>query len=172
MQRVEALRGDRVVLCPLRDEHVPALAAVLADPEVARWWGAYDAERLRGDMADDDTCMLVVERDGEVIGVVQFYEETEPDYRHAALDIAIGGDHHGQGIGRESLRLVIEHLISDRGHHRFTIDPATDNERAIRSYTALGFKPVGVMRRAERAPDGRWRDSLLMDLLADELERD
>jgi aminoglycoside 6'-N-acetyltransferase len=31
---------------------------------------------------------------------------------------------------------------------------------------------VGVMRRAERAPDGRWRDSLLMDLLADELQGD
>jgi len=25
------------------------------------------------------------------------------------------------------------------------------------------------MRRAERAPDGRWRDALLMDLLAEEL---
>jgi aminoglycoside 6'-N-acetyltransferase len=33
----------------------------------------------------------------------------------------------------------------------------------------LGFKPVGVMRRYERAADGTWHDSLLMDLLADEL---
>jgi aminoglycoside 6'-N-acetyltransferase len=33
----------------------------------------------------------------------------------------------------------------------------------------VGFKPVGIMRRAERAPDGRWRDGLLMELLAEEL---
>jgi aminoglycoside 6'-N-acetyltransferase len=99
-------------------------------------------------------------------------EELEPDYRHVALDIAIRADLHGRGFGRESLRAVIEHLIEERGHHRFTIDPATENERAIRSYAGLGFRPVGVMRRSERAPDGRWRDGLLMDLLAEELRKD
>jgi aminoglycoside 6'-N-acetyltransferase len=44
-----------------------------------------------------------------------------------------------------------------------------ENERAIRSYARVGFRPVGIMRRAERAPDGRWRDALVMDLLAEEL---
>jgi aminoglycoside 6'-N-acetyltransferase len=39
---------------------------------------------------------------------------------------------------------------------------------AIRCYSAVGFRPVGVMRQYERAPDGRWRDGLLMELLADE----
>jgi aminoglycoside 6'-N-acetyltransferase len=157
---------------PLRDEDVPALLAVLADAEVTPWWGVHDEDRLRTEMADDDICMFAVERDGELIGIVQYWEETDPDYRHAALDIAIRSDHHRHGIGREALSVLIEHLIRERGHHRFTIDPAVENERAIRSYNALGFKPVGVMRRAERAPDGRWRDSLLMDLLADELQGD
>ena len=66
------------------------------------------------------------------------------------------------------MRLVIEHLIAERGHHRFTIDPAAANERAIRAYQRLGFKRVGVMRRYERGADGSWHDGLLMDLLADE----
>ena len=57
----------------------------------------------------------------------------------------------------------------DRGHHRLIIDPAVANERAIATYASLGFKPVGVMRRYERGPDGTWHDGLLMDLLADEL---
>jgi aminoglycoside 6'-N-acetyltransferase len=74
---------------------------------------------------------------------------------------------HGRGVGREAMRLAIRHFI-EQGHHRFTIDPAADNERAIRAYAALGFKPVGVMRRYERAPNGNWQDGLLMDLLADE----
>ena len=43
------------------------------------------------------------------------------------------------------------------------------NPRAIRSYEQVGFRPVGVTRRSERGPDGTWHDSLLMDLLADEL---
>jgi aminoglycoside 6'-N-acetyltransferase len=161
-----------VTLRPLGEADLPALVAVLAHPEVAAWWGEYDAERVRADLDYEHTEMLAVELDGEVIGVVEVNEETEPDYRHVALDVAIRADLHGRGLGREALRMVIDYLIRARGHHRFTIDPATENERAIRSYTGLGFRPVGVMRRSERAPDGRWRDNLLMDLLAEELKRD
>jgi aminoglycoside 6'-N-acetyltransferase len=166
------LRGERVLLRPLGKEDVPALVALLAHPEVAAWWGKHDAERVRAELDYEHSEMLAVELDGNVIGVVEVTEELEPDYRHVALDIAIRADLHGHGLGRESLRVVIEHLIHERGHHRFTIDPATENERAIRSYAGLGFRPVGVMRSSERAPDGRWRDSLLMDLLAEELRKD
>ena len=161
-----------MLLRPLGEEDVPALVELLAHPEVAAWWGSYDAERVRADLDYEDSEMLAVELDGEVIGVVEVTEELEPDYRHVALDIAIRADLHGRGFGRESLRVVIEHLIQERGHHRFTIDPAKENERAIRSYAWLGFRPVGVTRRSERAPDGRWRDGLLMDLLAEELRKD
>ena len=63
---------------------------------------------------------------------------------------------------------MIDHMIDARGHHRFTIDPAAGNDRAIRAYAAVGFRPVGVMRQLRAAPDGTWRDGLLMDLLAEE----
>jgi aminoglycoside 6'-N-acetyltransferase len=33
----------------------------------------------------------------------------------------------------------------------------------------VGFRPVGVMRRYERGPDGSWHDGLLMDLLPEDL---
>ena len=160
------------MLRSLTDADAAPLAAVLADPEITPWWGPYTEERVRGEMGDGDSYILAVELEGALIGVVQVTEETDPDYPSAALDIAIHSDHHGRGLGREALRVAIEHLIRERGHHRFTIDPAMENERAIRSYATLGFRPVGVMRRAERAPDGRWRDALLMDLLAEELQRD
>jgi aminoglycoside 6'-N-acetyltransferase len=166
-----ALRGERVLLRPAGEPDVPALAALLRDPEVAAWWGVYDADRVRDDLLYDRSELLAVELDGEVVGVVEVHEELEPDFRNVALDIAIRGDLHAQHLGRESLRVVIVHMIKERGHHRFSIDPAVENERAIRSYTAVGFRPVGVMRRHWRAPDGTWHDSLLMDLLAEELVR-
>ena len=50
-----------------------------------------------------------------------------------------------------------------------TIDPAVDNAAAIRSYSKVGFRPVGVMRPYERGADDSWHDNLLMDLLADDL---
>jgi aminoglycoside 6'-N-acetyltransferase len=89
-------------------------------------------------------------------------------YRSVGLDIFLTTARQGQGLGREALRLVIAHYL-ERGHHRFTIDPAADNERAIRTYAAVGFKPVGRMRDYELGADGTWHDGLLMDLLAAEL---
>ena len=78
---------------------------------------------------------------------------------------------HGQGLGRDAVRTLCRHLVDARGHHRFVIDPAADNEAAIRCYRAVGFRPVGVLRRYERDLDGNgWHDGLLMDLLAEELE--
>lgn len=62
-------------------------------------------------------------------------------------------------------------VFEDPGRHRVVMDPAADNIRAISLYSSLGFRPVGVMRRYERNPDGTDRhDGLLMDLLAGELQ--
>ena len=59
--------------------------------------------------------------------------------------------------------------IHDHRHHRLVIDPATDDVAAIRCYTKVGFRPVGVMRQYERGPDGTGHDGLLMEMLAEEL---
>lgn len=155
------LHGERLTLRPLADSDVPALNAIIALPEVRRWWGT--------DPTVDDQDAFTIVVDGEIAGWVGWYEEDDPDYRHGGLDIFLAPAFHGRGLGREALRLAARWLIDVRGHHRLIIDPAAANTTAIRTYTALGFKPVGVMRRYERGPEGDWHDGLLMDLLADEL---
>jgi aminoglycoside 6'-N-acetyltransferase len=157
------------VLRPAGEGDLDAILEMVAEPAVRRWWGQTDRARARRDLLEDpDTETLAVELEGELIGIVLMSEENEPDYRHASLDITLKSAHHGRGLGREALAVAIEHLFRERRHHRVTIDPAAENEVAIRSYSGLGFRPVGIMRRYERAPDGRWRDGLLMDLLAEE----
>jgi aminoglycoside 6'-N-acetyltransferase len=163
------LRGERVVLREATEADVPGLAAMLRTPEVTRWWGERVEEDLHDALQDADTTMWVVTEGGDDIGLVQAWEETDPMYRHAGIDIALHPDRHGRGLGADTVRTVARHLIEDRGHHRVTIDPAADNARAIRAYERVGFRPVGVMRRYERGPDGTWHDGLLMDMLAEEL---
>jgi aminoglycoside 6'-N-acetyltransferase len=158
------LHGERLTLRRPTDGDAEALVAILAEPEIARWWGANDLEKVRAELA---ACFVIAIEDAPA-GWVLHYEETEPGYRHVGLDIMLTGPAQGQQYGREALRVVIRHFI-ELGHHRFTIDPAADNERAIRCYAAVGFKPVGVMRNYERVDDGPWHDALLMDLLAHEL---
>ena len=163
------LAGDAVTLRPYDAADLPALVRLVNDPAVAAWWGTYDEAALHDELTDERLTVWTIVVDGEPAGVVETMEEDEPDYRQVSLDIFLSAQLHGRGLGAEALRTVLRHLFDERGHHRATIDPAVENERAIRSYASIGFKPVGVMRRAERAPDGRWRDSLLMDLLAEEL---
>ncbi len=104
-----------------------------------------------------------------VVGQVQWGEETDPDYRHASIDIYLDPAVHGRGLGTDAVRTLARYLVTERGHHRVVIDPAADNTAAIRCYAKVGFRPVGIMRRYERGADGTWHDGLLMDLLADEL---
>jgi aminoglycoside 6'-N-acetyltransferase len=163
------LVGDAVTLRPYDEADLPALLRLVNDPAVAAWWGTYDEAALHDELADNRLMVWTIVVDGLPAGVVEVTEEREPDYRHASLDIFLSADLHGRGLGADALRTVLRYLFAKRGHHRATIDPAAGNERAIRSYARLGFKPVGILRAAERAPDGRWRDALLMDLLAAEL---
>jgi aminoglycoside 6'-N-acetyltransferase len=160
-----------VALRPVTAGDAGALAAVLADPSVAAWWGTFDAERLGRDVIEPPAgvATLVIEVEGSVAGFIQYTEEDEPDYRHASIDIALGSPWQGRGIGPDAIRALGRHLFDERGHHRLTIDPAAANERAIRAYERVGFRRVGILRCYERGPDGVWHDGLLMDLLRGEL---
>jgi aminoglycoside 6'-N-acetyltransferase len=167
------LRGRDVVLRSTTPDDASILAAILAEPEVARWWGEFDLERVTAELIDGDPeeDPFVIEHDGHVIGYIQAVEEDEPDFRHAGIDLFLRTDAQGRGLGPDAIRTLAIELIDGRGHHRITIDPGAENDRAIAAYAKLGFRPVGVMRRYQRLRDGRWVDALLMDLLADELVR-
>ncbi len=65
--------------------------------------------------------------------------------------------------GGDDLVAAVRDDLSDVDTHHLVIIAA------IRSYTKVGFREVGIMRRYERGPDGTWHDGLLMDLLPEDL---
>jgi aminoglycoside 6'-N-acetyltransferase len=170
---IPVLHGTATTLRPIQSADAERLTEILATPEMARWWGHYDAQRVRADLLETtDAVVFVVEvHDGEpiIVGSIQYAEEPSPDYRHANIDLFLDPGWHGKGLGTDAVRTLARHLIHDRKHHRLAIDPALGNDRAIKAYKRVGFREVGVLRAYERGPDGAWHDCLLMDLLADEL---
>jgi aminoglycoside 6'-N-acetyltransferase len=167
------LRGEHVVLRPVTSDDIDSLESIFAEPTVAEWWPRYTRERLEAEFLrpDEGTTVYAITVDtevAEVVGIIQSWEEDDPDYRHAAIDIAVAVRWHGEGVAVDALRTLGRHLLG-AGHHRLVIDPAVANERAIACYAKVGFRPVGVMRRYERGADGTFHDSLLMDLLDGEL---
>ena len=167
------LTGRAVTLRAATAGDVQRLAAIRATPVVrTRWAGDDDLAAEVVDSIDDaDLHYLAVELDGVVVGAIQWSEEDDPMYRHAGIDLFLDPAVHGRGIGEDAVRTLCVHLIDEIGHHRLVIDPAADNAAAVRCYTKVGFRPVGVVRQYERGPDGTWHDGLLMDMLAHELVR-
>ena len=164
------LRGERVTLRPITLDDAPRLAEIAAEPEIAHWWLGLTEDDLRDKAGpEEEASVFVIEDEGEVVGLIETFEEKEPDYRHASIDIFVTAARRGQGLGADAIRTLARHLFEDRGHHRIIIDPAATNERAIRAYERVGFKRVGIMRRYERGVGGDWHDGLLLDLLRDEL---
>jgi aminoglycoside 6'-N-acetyltransferase len=154
-------------LRPIVDGDVAELRRIHSTPEVVRWWDLPEDGFPWTD--DPDSTRLAIEVDGAVAGMIQFSEELEPKYRHAAIDVFLDPALRGRGLGTEAVRQVVRHLIGELGHHRITIDPAVANAAAIRAYEKVGFRRVGVMRQYERDVDGEgWHDSLLMELLAED----
>lgn len=188
-------RGRRVTLRPTTRSDILTLAAILTEPAVADRWPRYDAARVRAELvAAPGKLVWAIETDPRalrtpartpdagahlddarppvVIGAIQAWEENEPDYRHAGIDLFLATPAQGRGLGPEAIRLVATWLVDVRGHHRLTIDPAADNVAAVRAYRKVGFEPVGRLRLYERGADGDWHDAVLMELLAADLVRE
>lgn len=131
------IHGDVALLRPVTLDDGPELRRSFATPEVkARWVEDCDVPGWPQSASGETRYAIML--DGAVVGLIQSWEERDPDYRHAGIDIAV--------------------------------DPAADNAVAIRCYTKVGFRPVGVLRAYERDPNAStWHDGLLMDLLASDL---
>lgn len=159
------LISERLNLHDVKVADLPRLREIIQAPGTAEWWGVYEG-------SEDDEVLLegLSIRVGEkIVGWIAAEEEKSARFPSVALDIMIAPEDHGKGYGPEALRAVIDHFAA-RGHHRFTIDPAITNTRAIDVYERTGFKRIGVARQYEQLEEGKWLDGLLMDLIVSDLE--
>ncbi len=144
----------------MRFDDATRLREIHLEPAVVEWWGTME-DSFPFD--EPESTRFTIWVDGEIAGLIQYGEEPEPMYRHAWIDLFVTTSLHGRGIGGEAVSRVVDLLRDERRHHRITIDPSVENAAAIRAYEKAGFERVGVMKMAERAPDGRWRDALFME---------
>lgn len=170
MEPLTVLHGTQVTLRLVGEADIEPLTRIVSEPAVARWWGRYDAARVRAELLESDSTVVyaIVVQD-TVVGSIQYTEEPAPGYRHAGIDLFLSGNWHGQGLGSDAMRTLARHLLHDRGHHRLVADPQASNEAAIRCCERVGFRKVGLMRAYERGPDGEWHDCLMLEALKDEI---
>lgn len=168
-ERLDLVEGVVRLRSPREDDLDP-LVEMWSTPEVSRWWPDQTRDSIRTTLNDDpDIIPLVIEVEGAVAGFLQIWQNEDPEYRHAGLDLALHPRFQGRGLGPAAIRMACRWLFG-QGHHRITIDPAAENARARRAYEKVGFCEVGRLRKYQWDPTRTdWVDGILYDLLEDDL---
>ena len=142
----------------LREKDFPVLLEWLSRPHVKEWWDDGDdtLEKVAAHYSadpDETRRFLLFRQTHEVqtavvpVGYFQYYMQPRG---------VVGIDQFlaertllNQGIGTLVIRQFIE-LIKARENPRcIIVDPELRNRRAIRCYEKMGFRYVGIIKRAE-----------------------
>ncbi len=162
------LEGKAVRLRPLSATEYPRVYGWYADPEVVAPFDRYVGESLATfvrsvETAPDDPTSLAprfgIERrsDRELVGAVGHYR-AHPVLEYEDVWYLLGEPSaRGQGIGRESVGLLVDYLFRTLAVERVGATCDEENVASYRLVEGLGFRPEGTMRSA-LFHHGRWHD--------------
>jgi len=142
--------GGGLLLRPLAAGDLGAIAAMLADPEIARWYDS-DVGEIESLLGHPFVTPFLAVLDGAPAGYLQAYHANRDDFwpdfgvpaETFGLDMFLA--RRGEGLGVRLARAMAAHLFGMERVVRVQIDPDPDNRRAVRAYEKAGFVPRGIM---------------------------
>ena len=167
-----------ITLRQLESKDAKGLEPSFKDPKLIRLLGlpgARDAKFLISliDSAtrDPGALYMAIDLDERLVGYT-FMDQIDWGHRHAIETGILVSDPRlwGTGLGRAAFGRLLMHAFDDLSLHRASLGVLEENARAIRSYEALGFQSEG-MRRDALLLDTGWVDTVMMGVLAPELNR-
>jgi diamine N-acetyltransferase len=163
------IEGDRVRLRALRPEDYPRLTEFKNDVEFDLLKGDWPwpttlaslTEFLDSLVRDKVNVTFAIEVDGVFIGSCGLFTF---DRRAGTAELGIGigdRDYQGLGYGREAVSLLVDYGFRLLNLRKIWLKTSTGNQRAIRSYQAVGFVHEGRQRQHIWS-DGGYVDVVLM----------
>jgi len=178
VERVE-LRGKRVALEPLRLDHLPGLAAAIADgqlwsipvtlvphpdelPEFLSRAEARYAAQLERPFATVDLAS------GTVVGSTRFMAINREHRRVEIGFTFIAQRWQRSYVNTEAKYLMLRHAFEEWGCNRVEFITDVLNSKSRQAILRLGAREEGVLRQHMIMRDGRIRDSALYSVLQSE----
>jgi RimJ/RimL family protein N-acetyltransferase len=167
------LRGEKVILRPIRLTDAPAFVKWFNDKQVNKFLTyrsmnlinqrKYIKDRLSG-KTKDSWHFCIDAMDGTHIGATSL-DAINEFHRRATFGIMIGDKKYwNSGYGSEAARLIIDYGFKKLKLHRIDLDVYSYNPRAIKVYKRLGFKEEG--RKIEYTKLGKkFYDAIMMSML-------
>jgi len=167
-----------VTLRPLEPEDAGGLEASFNQPALVRLLGLpgpksakFLSDLIKSANADPGALYVAIEVD-EMLSGYTFLDQIDWGHRHAnETGILVSNpEYWGMGLGKAAFGRLLMHGFDDLNLHRASLGVLEENQRAVKSYEALGFRHEG-MRREALLLDSGWEDTLMMGLLAPQLNR-
>jgi RimJ/RimL family protein N-acetyltransferase len=174
------LKGEKILLRPVKRADVPLFMKWFIDPEVTQYLSMYlpmtemAEEKWIEDVgtarASSDIILVIEAQIGETsraIGTIGLHRINQKD-SCATFGIAIGEkDFWGQGLGTEATRVLLKYGFEQVNLHRISSTVYDFNERSYRMHKKVGFKEEGRRRKAIYK-NGLFRDLIEFGFLKDE----
>ena len=179
MKYFKKLIGDRIYLSPRSTEDAEIFTEWLNDFETTDYVGrsgiltSLESERkyLEENNSPEATFVIVTLDEDKMIGTVSL-ENIDWLNRTATLGIFIGDkNYRSKGYGTEAIKLILEYGFKYMNLYNIKLDLMEFNSRALKCYEKCGFKEYGRRRKCKFV-NGKYYDSIAMDILADEFEGD
>ncbi len=175
------LDSERLHLRPIREDDLPDLFAVFADPDVMRYWSTppmRDLDEARAYLAGIERNFA--ERTGfkwgitrrghdRLIGTTSLFRLDGP-HNTGEIGYALGSAYWGNGYAAEAVRRVCRFGFEDLGLRRIEADIDPRNHASIHVVEKAGFQREGVLRE-RYIYNGEIQDVVYYGLLAREFQR-
>ena len=175
---VPSLRGQHVVLEPLRADHAAGLRLALGDGELSRLWftnvpapndvDGYIAAALEMQAQGKALVFAVHGASGEIVGCTRFY-----DLDPAVPRVQIGYTFYAPrvqrtGLNTEAKLLLLAHAFETMGCVCVGFETSWFNHASRTAIARLGAKQDGVLRSHRRHADGSVRDTVAFSIIESE----
>ena len=174
------LKGNRVLLRPVRRSDITYFLRWFNDPEVTQYLAMYlpmtemAEEKWMENLANETIgtgVHFVIEATGnesnKAIGSMGLNGISPKDH-NATFGIAIGEkDYWSKGYGTEAAQLIIRYGFEQLNLHRISSSAFSFNERSLRLHRKVGFQEKGRQREAV-FKKGQYHDLVVFGLLREE----
>ena len=100
----------------------------------------------------------------EAIGLIDLFDY-DPQNKRAGVGIIIASPkERNQGIGNESLQLLIAYAFSKLNLHQLYANIASHNEASLKLFTNFGFQKIGI-KKDWNYQNGKFHDEELFQLI-------
>lgn len=174
-------RGDRIALRTVEREDLPFLSRANANPDLryGLGWDTKNQAQLEAEFEDqfgyDEVFLVCLDGDEAGPGPID-----EAEAERIGLVYAAGGERsragigywiiperQGQGLGKEAVAFLVDHLFRVYPHPAIYARTRPDNEASRGLLESLGFTQEARLRK-EAYWDGQYRDTIAYSLLRNE----